>query len=629
VTGEIAGLFLEHVFKLQTSQGVIEEHLSLSNLSEQTVSLQDLVCGFQRLVTDHLGRVLPEVANDRLVAVPLRHKATDATDWDNDFGMSHFAAGAGREPRADTSQGFGYMPSEKRVSEGWAWIHGEQVLGVFKLNQEALEFSVLVTVPTDSGLALCFGGASMVAGEPSCLGHIEPGQTVALGVTRYVIVQGGYTQASYAFRAFLDEHGCRFPAGYDPPVHWNELYDNAEWHVASPGHPPGRRMTRPLTYTKALLLQEAAKARDYNCQALYLDPGWDTDFATFLWGEEWLGDRTQFIIELKERYGLQLSLHAPLAPWLSQDGQGVPSWPRESFRMDERGQIIEGSVCLGSQQYLDEAERRLSAHCADGVVFLMFDGNWWDGGCWDPIHGHPVPYTMEDHCRANLDLAQRIHARYPHVLIEMHDVIAGGATQRYTPIYYKYGLPGSYDENWGFELMWQPMEDILSGRARALYYYNLGCNVPLYLHIDLRDDNEHCLVLWWYASTCRHLGIGGTHHNPLVAQAQRMAMQRYRQLEHFYKRGEFYGLSEQVHIHALPEEGAFVVNLFNLSDAWRVIEGSVGIEELGLERDTWYVTPKGGWFDRAAGTFCFRRRLEPWAADVLEVRMLSTLDRRQ
>ena len=37
--------------------------------------------------------------------------------------------------------------------------------------------------------------------------------------------------------------------------------------------------------------------------------------------------------------------------------------------------------------------------------FLMFDGNWWNGDCANPDHGHPVPYRMEDHIRANLELA--------------------------------------------------------------------------------------------------------------------------------------------------------------------------------------------------------------------------------
>jgi hypothetical protein len=252
----------------------------------------------------------------------------------------------------------------------------------------------------------------------------------------------------------------------------------------------------------------------------------------------------------------------------------------------------------------------------------MFDGNWWNGGCWNPDHGHPVPYTKEDHVRANVELARRIHQEYPDVLIEMHDMLAGGNRQRYTPVYYKYGLPGSYDENWGFELMWEPLEDIRSGRARSLYYYNLGCNVPVYLHIDLRDDNEYCLVLWWYASTCRHLGIGGTHARTDVAEAQKQAMKQYRRLERFYKAGAFYGMHEEAHVHALPDENAFVVNLFNLSDADRVIDGSIPVARMGLDPDRWYVSPKGGHFDRQSGCFAVSRRLAAWATETLEVRAI-------
>ena len=88
--------------------------------------------------------------------------------------------------------------------------------------------------------------------------------------------------------------------------------------------------------------------------------------------------------------------------------------------------------------------------------------------------------------RANLELARRVHEKYPHVLIEMHDMLMGGANPRNTPVYYKYGLPGSYDSNWGFELMWDCHGATSPpGRARSLYYYNLSCNVPIYLHIDL------------------------------------------------------------------------------------------------------------------------------------------------
>ena len=240
------------------------------------------------------------------------------------------------------------------------------------------------------------------------------------------------------------------------------------------------------------------------------------------------------------------------------------------------------TVCLGSKQYLEVAAERMLANCADGAVYLMFDGNWWNGGCMDPDHGHPVPYCIEDHMRANLDLAQRVHAKYPNVLIEMHDMIAGGTPARCTPIYYKYGLPGSYDDNWGFELMWNPMADLVEGRTAALYYANLGSNVPIYTHVTLATDNAQCIVLWWFASTCRHLGIGGTHKDPNIVNAQQEAMRWYRQYDRFYKRGEFYGISEEIHLHVLPEDNAFTVNLFNLSDKKKTVCGSIDLKRLGL-----------------------------------------------
>lgn len=627
ITGMLAGLKLEHTLKLSNDHAVLVEQIILHNPTEDIIELEDFASGMKRRIANEVGSIFPELDKDRLIAIPFRHRPTDPADFDIDFRMSDLIKRPGREHSANkwppSYPRYGYLPSMQWASEGWAWIHGEHTLGIFKFNQEAMEFSVLSPEPDEDGLALRFGGASVVAEEPSSLRKIQPGQTIELGVTRYETVEGDYKQAYYAFRSFLDENGCRFPQAYTPPVHWNELYDNPEWNLSTPGNPK-RRMTRPVTYTKELIEEEAKKAREYSCESLYLDPGWDTNFGTFLWGKDWLGQREQFIKEIRDKYGLGVSLHCPLATWMSRDGRGVQSWPEEAFQMDKEGNIIEGAVCLGSKQYLDEAKKRLLEHCADGVVFLMFDGNWWNGGCWNPNHGHPVPYTMEEHIRANVELARRIHEKYPDVLIEMHDMIAGGAVQRYTPVYYKYSLPKSYDENWGFELMWNPMEDIRSGRARSLYYYNLGCNVPIYLHIDLRDDNEHCLVLWWYASTCRHLGIGGTHSNQRVVEAQKLAMKKYRKLERFYKEGEFYGMHEEAHLHVLPDENAFVVNLFNLSNESRVISGSISSEEIGIDRDRWYINPKRGRFDRKNGTFSIGRRMPPWSAETIEMHPITS-----
>ncbi|HDH07229.1 MAG TPA: hypothetical protein ENF87_02550 [Thermoproteales archaeon] len=82
------------------------------------------------------------------------------------------------------------------------------------------------------------------------------------------------------------------------------------------------------------------------------------------------------------------------------------------------------------------------------------------------------------------------------------------------------------------------MDGLLSRRALSLYYINLAYEIPIYLHIDLRKDNEDALMFWWYASTCRHLGVGGKHEDPKVWNAHKEAMKLYKK---FYTRGTFTG----------------------------------------------------------------------------------------
>jgi len=801
IRGKIAGLELEHIFELPSDRPILEERFLVRNRSDALVQLTDFQAAFVRRLTDDSGTVLPEVAADRFVAVPFRAKPDDAKNACNDFSTADLIDKKGYEVRVSVEQHYERVAADRRQSESWAWTHGPYTLGISKFDQENMQWSVLSIDRKDRRAILCFGGVAMIDGEPSDLGRIRPGQTVRLGVTRYETVAGGYQESMYAFRRFLDANGCRFPKRFDPPVHWEQLYDmEGAWD------------DRLQRYTKAVLEKEAEKGVAYSCEALYLDPGWDTGFATFLRGDRWLGPRKAFVAEMQSQYGLKVSLHTPLASWMSvgwpmgpdiapatypaaarrrpplvaddpalrvpvldggrrnlallpaakanassvwadggmpihqvrhlNDGwygnaaswiakterawaevdlgatyaisrvrlsndqtqqyadrkavdyrvlmatkynvqsdssawkpvatvSGEPllksrefsftpcraRWVRVQIDKSESGeprldeiQIYEdqplassdvaawesqsrragppnaklgaSTVCLGSQAYLDEAARRLLDNCADGIAYLMFDGNWYQGGCNDPTHGHPVPFTKEDHMRANLELARRVHEKYPAVLIEMHDMMMGGANPRNTPVYYKYGLTGSYDLNWGFEQMWDPMDDIVSGRARSLYYYNLSCNVPIYLHINLRTDTPGCVVLWWYASTCRHLGIGGTHRDRAVIAAQKAAMRRYHELERFFKRGEFYGINEEVHIHALPEENAFVANLFNLSDHKRSIGGSIRLRDMGLEaRRLEDSSDDIGSLDKDVWTI--HRELLPWSSQLVYVRCIS------
>jgi len=631
IRGKLAGLDLEQRFRLPANKDYLEEEITLGNSSDAVIRLEEFEVGFRRRITGRTGRVLADLTDDRVVALPFRRRPTDIEGELHDYPLKELLTQAGGAQRIDMDEkwreqtGFrGYVPSRHRSSEGWAWNHRETNFCMFQFNQDVIEFSVISTVVDPAGVALRFGGACMVDGLPSCLSEVQPGRSIRLGLSRYQTVSGTNNEALYALRAFLDERGCRFPAEYDPPVHWNELYDDQFWTVGTPGKPAGNvDDTRVVFYTKAIMEAEAAKARDYSCQALYLDPGWDSNFGTLIWGEKWLGPRREFIDRIKSDYGLGLSLHCPLASWMSYqpyqpDNPGVSAYPASSFRKDAEGKILTNSICLGSRQYLDLALTRMLENCADGVGFLMFDGNWYQGGCWDREHGHPVPYRQEDHLAAVMGLAQRVHAHYPKVLIEMHDPIGGGSPSQFVPVYYQYGLPGSFDEIWGFELMWQPMHDLKTGAARALYYYNMGCDVPAYLHVDLRDDNEHALVLWWYASTCRHLGIGGTHPDPRVTELQQREMKRYRKLERFFKRGEFYGINEEIHLHVMPKENAFVANVFNLSSETRVIRGEFKLPQAGLEVDRFYsrTVDWGTFHDK--GVFRVKVELPPWSVQVGE-----------
>ena len=614
IRGTLAGLRVEHAYALPPDKPVMDETLLLTNTTGAVVALPDFECGLTRVLKDENGGLPADLKDDRFVAVPHRKRAEAAKETFLDFSSGDMADKPGFEASPDQVQDPHYLPSRHRSSDGWAWTHGGYALGIYKYSQEAMLFSVLSTAKTGGRTLLRFGGTAVIMGEPAILTRLKPGETADLGLTRYETYDGGYREAMYGYRRLLDERGCRFPASYDPPVHWEQLYDmEGAWDH------------RATQYTKAIIEREAQKGVDYSCEAIYLDPGWDTKFASFIWGEKWLGPMDAFVTEMRDRYGLKVSLHTPLATWMSLDiPMGPPSidtWPAEARLAAPPAPAPQPgakpavrrlpAICLGSRQYLDAAEKRLLDLCAAGATFLMYDGNFWNGGCLDPNHGHPVPYTYEDHIRANVDLAQRIHAKYPHVLIEMHDMIAGGNPVRDTPLYYTYGLPGSWDENWGYELMWDSMADIKTLRCLSLYYSDLSCNIPFYLHVNLRGDNTDAVVLWWYASTCRHLGIGGTDKNPAVVAAQKAAMKRYHAVEALYKRGEFYGISEELHVHVLGDRVA--VNAFNLNDKARTIAGSIGLSELGLKPDGPYVFDEP-WVRAENGKLVVKADIGPWGA---------------
>ena len=102
---------------------------------------------------------------------------------------------------------------------------------------------------------------------------------------------------------------------------------------------------RRKLYTLDDMKEGAGKARDIGCEALYLDPGWDTQFASKIWDDARLGPLPDFIAMLRRDYGLKLSLHTPLSGWCNPT-----SYSREIDRMNRDGTRVEMSLCGASRQ---------------------------------------------------------------------------------------------------------------------------------------------------------------------------------------------------------------------------------------------------------------------------------------
>jgi len=497
-------------------------------------------------------------------------------------------------------------------SEGWILTNGDTGMLIIKYAQQHIENSLIGDKPQKEksetiAPEICFGGAGLWRSDPEAAMTILPNETIALGTTRYIAFSEGWQNGFRHFRKFMDAKGHKFKDGFNPPVHWNEIYDNPHWWNA-----PDTEEKRAEYYCLADMECEAAKAKEIGCEALYLDPGWDTHFGSTLWAADRLMSCRKFCEFMEQKYGLKVSLHTPLAQW-----NIYRTYPPTSLARNENGEYFRSCdwlgfdyvMCSSAPGWWDSKIERLLSLAGDGIAFFMFDGTNYVP-CCDKSHGHSVPYTREAHIRSYAELARQIHKKYPQVLIEMHDQVLGPTPARYVPTYYTHSSE-TFDSIWAFEYMWDPMQDLLSGKALSLYYYNLAYNIPLYLHINLKTDNEQALAFWWYASTCRHLGIGGKEGvkasppsvevayahlgigeknspPPKIWQIHKKAMAEYMQSKALYVRGEFYGIDELTHVHTDAETNSAVINCFNISDSGFLKSFTVRFKDIGLKAEGKY-----------------------------------------
>jgi len=471
------------------------------------------------------------------------------------------------------------------MDEGWIWGEETGGLVICKYNPERIEYSRFARQGIKQpgrgreNVAVRFGGAAVFDGNPEDALYLERGASYNFGLTQYIVYSGGFEEGYYAYRAHLEASGHGLPPGYDPPMHWNELY-NLGW-FAEEGDDPFSDTQETRLYTVSDLYAEAEIAVKAGAQSLYLDPGWDLYPGSCVWDEQRLGKLKDFVDKIHREYELKVALHMMMT--FASDREADDFYWRNERGETERWDFL-GLYCVCTNEtWVREKTKRLLALADAGVDFLMFDFSDFGGlahtGCMCPHHGHEVPMRRMTHTENIMRVIRAVKDRAPHILIESHDRVVGGVND-YHPLYYQHVGVNRHDENWGYEFMWNPLADLLSGKALSLYEYNMAYPIPLYLHINMNSDNENLLSFWWYASVVRHLGIGGLTQADRRFVPMARAVRLYLIWKNYFTHGVFYGLSPCAHLHVCGGKGVLV--LFNLKSRPMVMETYVDATRFGL-----------------------------------------------
>ena len=541
------GIRLEHRITLAASGQVIEQITLVNQAGQDQLRLDDVRFGFRKTLFDR-GRWAwrPQCERAELVPVPLRRFRAQDVD--------HLLAGyRARDLFPSEWPGRGSLPD--RSSEAWLWAEEDGGFLVAKYAQEHAEFSLadgehvvarrpagpvaslqLDQLHSDRNLCLRHSGAGVRDGFPEHAAELGPGQRLSFGTSVIVAYDGDWQAGLRQLQERPPGAGPRHAGRRRPP---------GALERAVPARVALRLERAAAGVGRAV--QEARRAQAAGAQTFYFDPGWDLFEGSSVWDTGRLGPIEEFIRRLHDEYGLALALHLMIHTKSSGEDPAI-------YRRRPDGEIdlwidatpyAGGFVCPASPVWQRQKAERLLLLARAGVSFFMFDFVNYQP-CWSREHGHHVPLTREEHAEGIMTVVRAVKSQFPGLTIEAHDRIGGGL-----PLYYQHGSPGAHDELWGFEYMWDPYTDLLSGRALSLYEYNLAYDIPLYLHINSAHDSPAMLAFWWYASCCRHLGLGGLAEGDEQWPRLTEAMRRYRALQPWFARGRFVGIDPVTHLHVL------------------------------------------------------------------------------
>lgn len=588
---------IKHRLYIPEDGEFFEEQIRLRNLGDQLISLRGYRFAFRKLLQlpKEFGGPGIDVERYRLIALPFRLQP-DGKKHDyqlNDVYHGRYLCSEHTNPTRITKE---VVDKGRARSEGWAWTDGENGLLTIKYNPDMIEFSMLETEHLDSKIYLNFGGvAPSLYDEPFEAAKLGPGLDVGFGQTHYLLYEGLWRRGAYLFREYMSGLGHGLPEDYDPPVTWT---------------------VTPEASSAGEIEREARLASEIGCEALYLGSEWESCEGDAVWDTDRLGEAGEFIRHISTAHGLKVGLKIAGRSYCDD----YPGRYRRTFdgntgyyRAYSERPFYE--PCVSCPDCREEQLRRILAIADAGTSFMVFDEFDWRGPCFDGKHGHKVPTTPGSHSQSVATLIRGLREKHPEMLIEAHDPVWPWGV-RYLPIYFLHDAGRTFDEGWAFELSRNPIEHLMSGRALSLFYYRLGYDLPLYLQISMDADNDNCLAFWWYASTVRHLGIGGGRGNDIRYGAYKQAMAEYMSMKNLYTRGEFYALDELTHFHVLPESSSCVMNAFNLTDTPISRKIEVRLSDMGVMDE---VTVDGAPFEMIGGKLALELKIPPFSPLVVKI----------
>ncbi len=566
-SGPLAGsIRVEHRFYIPEDDEYLEERLVLRNTGSVSLAVPGYRFGLRKRLapSKQYGGPGVDIEHFRLVAVPFRLQPNGQKhdyQLDDMYNGRYQCAVSGDMHRFNAS-----VDDDGRArSEGWAFTDGENGLLVMKYNPNMIEYSMLETETTGTTRHLNFGGAApSLFGEPVNAGRLAAGGEIAFGKTRYHFYEGLWRRAYYLFRDFMSTMGHGIPDNYNPPVIWS---------VRS----PDLQNTTP-----AEIVEEARRAKHVGCSAISLGSAWESVRGSAKWDIERLGEPTELLGTLKKDFGFEVNVNAGGRAY----GDSFPGDYRKSVdgcigfsSPYKENPFYEPCVCY--KRYQNDLVKRLSEVVKHGVDYVTFREFDWRGPCYEQSHGHAMPSAPGIHGESVVEIVRHLKENHPQIGAKMDDPVWPSGV-RYLPPYYLYDQGATFEEISAFGFSNDPLDALLSGKALALFYYNLAYDLPLTIRLDMTKDNDNCLAFWYYASTVRHLGICSSVFDQDRFDAYRNAIDTYTKLKTIYTQGVFYGWDELTHAHVLSEQSLCVINAFNITDVQVNKQLEVRLNDMGI-----------------------------------------------